>query len=100
LDSPNLFGRERLVLDQELPVFLGEYVVGDRGQSEAIAQGLTEGKHKSGFPTANRSANPDSESSFSIVPLDGLLPLVKAAGARKLGMRMRMMRIVMASAHV
>jgi hypothetical protein len=53
--------RERLVAHQELGVFLGVDVVGDRGDVVALAQRLAQGQRERGLARAYRPADADAK---------------------------------------
>ena len=61
LDAEDALGRQRAGAGEELGVFPGIDVVGDRGDVVAVAQALAQRIHQRGLARADRAADADAQ---------------------------------------
>ena len=79
LHRPDAFGFQSLMADEKLAVFPGEYVVGHRRQTDALAQLLAKRQHQRRFAAPHRSAHAYGKRALLKVAGMRLVALMKPA---------------------
>ena len=79
-DRTNAFCGKSLVVDQKFAVFLGEDVIGDRGQAELVAQAQAKLKHQCGLAASDRPADANGKCALGKIALDRQIAIVEVTG--------------------
>ena len=95
-DGGNAFLGKGVMADEKLPVFLGEDVVGDGAETQAIAQSEAELKHESSFAAADGAADADGEGASFEVAMEGLFAEMEVAWMIEVFVGMAVGSVVMA----
>ena len=80
LHGANALGLQRVIFGEELPILLGEDVVGDRGDAHALAQPFAKLEHQRRLPAADRATHTHGERALLEISIQRTVSIVEVSG--------------------